>query len=281
MAVTKKPNAKTMSDNTILKVNGISKKYGTIQALDDVSFTIKENEVMALIGDNGAGKSTLIKILSGVISPTEGSFYINGREANFRSYEDAEDAGMATVYQDLAIAPNRTVKENVFLGKEPLVSTKLGELLRIVDDDKMEKRAKKVLDQLGMGIDPNGKCGQLSGGEQQSVAISRAIESDPEIVIMDEPTSALSVEAANRILRLIERLKEQGRTVILIDHNLDEIFEVADRAAVLASGELMGVKSINNLTKEKMVQMMMGIEEDENRSASEAVTDSSGEGKTD
>ncbi|WP_238532940.1 ATP-binding cassette domain-containing protein [Halalkalicoccus jeotgali] len=262
MTAKQRSESENVMESTVLELDGLSKAYGAIQALDDVSFAVRENEVLALMGDNGAGKSTLIKILSGVNDPTRGMFYVNGQEANFGSYEDAEAAGIATVYQDLAIAPNRTVKENVFLGKEPLVEGKLGEWLRIVDDDEMERQADKVLNELGMEIDPNADCGDLSGGQQQSVAIARAIESDPDIVIMDEPTSALSVEAADRILNLIERLKEQGRTVLLVDHNLEEVFEVADRAAVLASGRLVGVEDIDRLDQESMIQMMMGSELD-------------------
>ncbi|RDZ44518.1 sugar ABC transporter ATP-binding protein [Haloferax sp. Atlit-10N] len=242
----------------IIRVENLSKQFGQVQALEDVSFSIRENEVFALLGDNGAGKSTLIKILSGVLQRTSGEIYINGEQVDLKDYNDAEEMGIETVYQDLAIAPNRTVAENIYLGNEILLEGPLGRLLNFVDDDRMDAESRELLSRLELDLNPRSEVKNFSGGEQQSVAIARALQSDPEIVIMDEPTSALSIEATRRILELIKRLRDQGVTIILISHNLENIFEVADRAAVLASGRLIGVEDLEGVTDDELVGMMMG-----------------------
>ncbi|AUV84549.1 sugar ABC transporter ATP-binding protein (plasmid) [Salinigranum rubrum] len=244
----------------IIRVDNLSKQFGQVQALEDVSFSINENEVFALLGDNGAGKSTLIKILSGVLQRTSGEIYIHGEQVDLEDYNDAEEMGIETVYQDLAIAPNRTVAENIYLGDEILLEGPLGRLLNFVDDDRMEAGSRELLSRLELDLNPRSEVKNFSGGEQQSVAIARALQSDPEIVIMDEPTSALSIEATRRILELIKRLRDQGVTIILISHNLENIFEVADRAAVLASGRLIGVEDLEGVTDDELVGMMMGRE---------------------
>lgn len=242
----------------VVEFKGISKSFGSIQALESVSFGVPENEVLALMGDNGAGKSTLIKILSGVLSPTEGRLYVDGQEARFQSHIEARDMGIETVYQDLAVAPNRTVYENIFLGKELLKGGTVGRLLGLLDDERMYRESEKILNDLNMSLDPNSLVKNLSGGQQQAVAIARAVQSTPHIIVMDEPTSALSVEAAQRILELIDDLRSQGMTVILINHNIDEVFEVADRIAVLAQGNLIGTRHANELSESQLIQMMMG-----------------------
>lgn len=247
-----------MGTNYAIEVQGLSKSFGAIDAVQDVSLGMPENEVMALMGDNGAGKSTFIKMLSGVITPDSGSIYIEDEEVSLSSHEDARAHGIETVYQDLALAPNRTVWENLFLGKEIKSDGVLGSVFNWLDDDRMIRESRRVLTELGMDMDPQDVIKNMSGGQQQAVAIARAIQSDPKIVIMDEPTSALSVEAAEEILELIETLKKQGITIILIDHNIDEVFRVADRMAVLASGQLMGIRSKQQLTEDQVIQMMMG-----------------------
>jgi ABC-type sugar transport system ATPase subunit len=258
-----------MSTNVthVVEFDDVSKSFGSIQALDSVSFGVRENEVLTLVGDNGAGKSTLIEILSGVLAPTSGRLRVRGREMNFGSHIQAREAGIETVYQDLAVAPNRTVWENVFLGKEPLKRGTIGRLFGLVDDERMRRESEQVLDRLGMSMNPESEVKNLSGGQQQAVAVARAVQSDPQIVIMDEPTSALSVEAAQRILDLVEDLKSQGITVILIDHNIDEVFAVADRIAVLAQGRLMGTRSADELTENRLIQMMMGVRDSDDASA--------------
>lgn len=245
-----------MSD--VIRFENVSKQYGQIQALEDISFAVENNDVLALIGDNGAGKSTLIKILSGVTPQTSGEIHINGEKAEFESYNHAEAVGIQTVYQDLAIAPNRTVAENIFLGNELLSETTVGQLLNFVDDRQMEAKSKELLAQLELDLDPQAKVKNFSGGEQQSVAIARALQSDPDIIILDEPTSALSIDATQRILDLITRLNDQGVTIILISHSMEAVFEVANKAAILASGQLMGVEDLKDVTEEELVGMMMG-----------------------
>lgn len=255
------PLRSTESGDEHVRFEGISKKFGSIVALDDVSFSVDRSEVLALMGDNGAGKSTLIKILSGVLQPTDGQIYINGDEVSFSSHRDAQGAGIETVYQELAIAPNRSIVDNIFLGKERLQSGAVGRLFQFVDDESMTDRAVEIMDRLNLEhVDPEKQAGDLSGGQQQAVAIGRALESDPEILIMDEPTSALSVEASDQILELIKTLSDEDLTILLIDHNIKEVFEVADRAAVLASGEHMGTYDIDDLDKQLLTQLMMGME---------------------
>jgi ABC-type sugar transport system ATPase subunit len=248
-----------MSEQNVIEFDGISKSFGSIQALESVSFSVRENEVLALMGDNGAGKSTLIKILSGVLQPTGGQVKVRGDRVDFDSHIEAREAGIETVYQDLAVAPNRTVWENIFLGKEPAKEGVLGQLFGLIDEERMRRESEKVLETLGMEIDPESKVKNLSGGQQQAVAVGRAVQSDPSIVVMDEPTSALSVEAAQRIIELIADLRRNGMTVVLIDHNIDEVFQVADRVAVLATGRVTGVQRAEQLTEEQVIQMMMGV----------------------
>jgi ABC-type sugar transport system ATPase subunit len=244
--------------NEIIRVEGIAKRFGEVRALEDVSFSILEEEVLALVGDNGAGKSTLIKILSGVLPQTSGTVYVRGDPVDLGTYNDAEALGIQTVYQDLAIAPNRTVAQNIFLGDELLQNNALGRVLKFTDDERMEAESRELLGRLDLDLDPRGLAKNLSGGEQQSVAIARALQSDPEIIILDEPTSALSIDATQRILDLVERLNEQGVTIVLISHNMEVVFELADRVAVLASGSLMGVEGLADVTEDELVSMMMG-----------------------
>jgi len=255
--------------SSVVEFAEVSKSFGSIQALDSVSFAVNENEVLALMGDNGAGKSTLMKILSGVLQPTAGQIHVDGDPVAFDTHMDARNAGIETVYQDLAVAPNRTVWENIFLGKEPIKETLVGQAFNFVDDTKMRRESEAVLDRLGMEMDPESEVKNLSGGQQQAVGVARAVQSDPSIIIMDEPTSALSVEAAQRILDLIEELRKKGMTIILVDHNIDEVFEVADRMAVLASGKLMGVRAADRLTEDQLIQMMMGVAEPDSPATSE------------
>ena len=260
-----------MNSSGIVEFDGISRSFGSIQALDSVSFAVEENEILALMGDNGAGKSTLMKILSGVLQPSAGRIRIAGEPVDFGNHIQARANGIETVYQNLAVAPNRTVWENIFLGKELIQQTRLGRTFRLIDDAKMRRVSEAVLNRLGMDLNPESKVKNLSGGQQQAVAVARAVQSDPSIVILDEPTSALSVEAAQRILDLIKELRRNGMTIILVDHNIDEVFEVADRLAVLASGRLMGVRPAEQLTEDQLIQMMMGVAEPDTSSASETV----------
>lgn len=247
----------------IIRTEDISKHFGEIKAVDEVDFEVEEGEIMALIGDNGAGKTTLIKMLCGVLEPTTGKILVRDQEVEFDNFNDAREAGIEVVYQDLALAKKQTVASNVFLGHEPVRKDLLGRILRFVDEDRMVKASSQALERVEIPVDPQAKVRNLSGGQQQAVAIARALQFDPEILIMDEPTSALSVEGVRNVHGIIKSLKEEGITIILISHNIREVLTIADRVTVLAQGQLMGVRRAANTDREKLVEMMMGIETEE------------------
>ncbi len=248
-----------MSEQPIIHTEGLTKHFGSIQAVQDVDFSVREGEVMALVGDNGAGKSTLIKMLCGVLEPSAGQVYIRGDPVSFSSYDDARAYGIETVYQDLALAEKQTVAANVFLGKEPLRDDFLGRLLRIVDENYTIEEAKQSLDRVNIPVDPRARVSNLSGGQQQAVAIARALQSDPDVMIMDEPTSALSIEGARNVLGVIDDLRDEGLSIILISHNIREVIGIADRISVLFQGKLTGVRDEDTFDREEIIGMMMGL----------------------
>lgn len=252
-------------DDVLIATENVSKHYGGIVALEDVSLTVRENEVLAIVGDNGAGKSTFINLLSGVIPATSGTFYKrdaeNGRlkEIVLDSPSMAKEAGIETVFQGRALSMQHDVAANVFMGREPLKSGVSGKLFRRVDREYMEKKAIESIEEIGFDIDPNAITGELSGGQQQAIAVARALISDPSTVILDEPTAEVSVEGSQKILDLIEQLQDGGKTVIFITHNLEEVFEVADRIAVLRSGNLVTVlDNDGTVEREDLVGYMTG-----------------------
>lgn len=233
-------------ETPLLRTEGLSKRYEGVQALDSVSLDVMENEVLALVGDNGAGKSTLIKSLTGVITPTAGRIFVRDAEGGLeeRSIDNPNEAksiGIETVFQDLALSGQHDVAKNIFMGSEPIKDSPLSRLLGRVDRDRMEREAVEALDEIGFRVDPEARTAELSGGQQQAIAVARALISDPSVVLLDEPTAEVSVENSEKILELVERLQEQGRTVIFISHNLEEVFEVADRIAILRDGKLVTV----------------------------------------
>lgn len=252
-------------DDVILATENVSKHYGGIVALEDVNLGVKENEVLAIVGDNGAGKSTFINLLSGVIPSTNGTFYQRDEpgddlsEIVLDSPSMAKKAGIETVFQGRALSMQHDVAANVFMGREPLKSGMKGKLLRGVDREYMERESVKAIEEIGFDIDPDAITGELSGGQQQAIAVARALISDPRIVILDEPTAEVSVEGSRKILDLIERLQETGKTVIFITHNLQEVFEVADRVAVLRSGNLVTtLENDGTFEREDLVGYMTG-----------------------
>ena len=251
-----------MAANDIIRTEGLTKTFGTIHAVEDVDFSVDEGEVMALVGDNGAGKSTLIKMLCGVLQPTEGSIYFRGERMEFEDYNAARNQGIETVYQDLALAESQSVAANVFLGHEPLRTNPIARWLRLVDENDMRAEAKKSLDRVNIPVDPEAEVSNVSGGQQQAVAIARALQSDPDILIMDEPTSALSIEGARNVLQVVDELRNQGLTIILISHNIRHVITVADRVSVLANGRLMGVEDTDSTTREDLIALMMGAEDE-------------------
>jgi D-xylose transport system ATP-binding protein len=218
----------------VLAVHDINKRFDAVQALDGVSLDLTEGEVVALVGDNGAGKSTLIKVIAGVISADSGSITFNGQQVRIARPHDAQALGIATVYQDLALCENLNVVANLFLGTE---QQRFGLLRRIA----MERNARDLLRSLDVRIpDIRVPVSMLSGGQRQSVAIARALLGEPKVVILDEPTAALGVEQTAQVLALIRRLRERGLAVLLISHNLADVWAVSDRISVLRLGRNAG-----------------------------------------
>jgi simple sugar transport system ATP-binding protein len=242
--------------NPLLEIRDISKYFGSVIALQDVSAFVRAGEVTCLLGDNGAGKSTLIKVLAGVHKQSSGHYFFDGDEQHFESPRDALDKGIATVYQDLAMIPLMAVWRNFFLGAEP---TKGWGPLRRYD---VEFAKSTTLDELGkMGIvlrDPDQPVGTLSGGERQSVAIARAVYFGAKVLILDEPTAALGVKQAGVVLRYIVQAKNRGIGVIFITHNPHHAYPVGDHFVILRRGQVYGDYSKDELPLEQLVQMMAG-----------------------
>ncbi|HDD39660.1 MAG TPA: sugar ABC transporter ATP-binding protein [Nitrososphaeria archaeon] len=215
----------------LVRMVNIHKWFGKVYALKGVDFTVNKAEVVGLVGDNGAGKSTLIKILSGVYKPDRGEIYFEGRRVSFASPADARRLGIETVYQDQALAPDLSILRNIFMGRE--LTTSFG----FLDLRKMMIESRKALETLGLHVrSPTETVGILSGGERQGVAIARALYFKAKLVILDEPTAALSIKETQKVLDFVKRLKEEGISVIFITHNLYHVYEVADRFVVLFRG---------------------------------------------
>ncbi|MEU9847876.1 ATP-binding cassette domain-containing protein [Streptomyces sp. NPDC047985] len=236
----------------VLALRGISKRFGAVQALTDVDLEIRSGEVVALVGDNGAGKSTLVKTVSGVHPIDEGVIEWEGVPVRVNRPNDAQDLGVATVYQDLALCDNLDVVANLFLGSELRKAS-------VLDEIAMEKRARELLDTLSIRI-PSVRIpvASLSGGQRQVVAIARALLGDPKIVILDEPTAALGVEQTAQVLDLVERLRERGHGVILISHNMADVRAVANRVAVLRLGRNNGFFDVSSTTHEEIIAAITG-----------------------
>ncbi len=241
----------------ILSVQGISKRFGGVHALDNVSFDLFPGEVLALAGDNGAGKSTLIKAISGVYRPDDGEVLYKGKPVGFENPRQARDLGIETIYQDLALADNLDVGANVFLGREPM--RKAFGLLPVLDRRLMRRQAREAIETLDIEIKKlNVPVRTLSGGQRQAVAIGRAIFWKAEILIMDEPTAALGVPEQRKVRALVESLKTSNVAVIFISHNLGDIFAVADRILVLRRGILAGERRTEETDGDEIVKLMVG-----------------------
>ena len=242
---------------SLLQVRDVSMNFGGIAALSSVSFEVWPGEVVALVGDNGAGKSTLVKIISGVQPPSEGDVRCHGTDHSVRSTTDAQSSGIQTVYQDLALCDNLDTIQNLFLGRELYHPWYMG---RSLDRAGMEARARKVLASLDVKIrDTNAPSSSLSGGQRQSIAICRAILNDPRVVLLDEPTAALGVAQRKQVLDLIRRLREQGRAVVVISHDLGDVQEVADRVVVLRLGKKVTEVKRGEYTREDLVGAITGM----------------------
>ena len=246
-----------MSD-PVLDLRGVNKRFGAVQALSDVDLHVDAGEVVALVGDNGAGKSTLVKTVSGVNLADSGEFRFLGEPAHIKSPQDATNLGIATVYQDLALADNLDVAGNLFLGHEEYSPGPL-RWLWTIDDIAMEKESGELIRSLSARIPSvTTPVASLSGGQRQIVAIARALLGDPKLVLLDEPTAALGVPQTRQVLDLVRRLKERGLGVVLISHNLVDVFEVADRIVVLFLGRNAGDFVRKETTREEVVGAITG-----------------------
>jgi simple sugar transport system ATP-binding protein len=239
----------------LLEMRNISKTFGAVTALVDVSVRLREGEVLALVGDNGAGKSTLIKILSGFHQPDAGSIVLNSQEVHFRSPRDARAHGIETVYQDLALIGDLTVYHNMFMGRE-YHKRVLG--LKLLDNRKMRDLAKSYLETLGINIPSvNSKVELLSGGQRQSVAVARSIYSSPKVLVLDEPLAALGVREGANVLGLLQNLRRERKvSIILIVHSYNQVFEVCDRINFLHSGEIALDASTSETSEEELIRIV-------------------------
>jgi fructose transport system ATP-binding protein len=244
----------------ILQARGLTKRFGRVTALDSADFELYPGEVLAVIGDNGAGKSSLIKCLSGAMMPDEGEILLEGQPVTFRRPQDAQAAGIETVYQTLAVAPALDIATNMFLGRERLRPGPLGSIFRMVDDAGMRRDAKKALDDLGIGTlqDISQAVETLSGGQRQAVAVARAAAFGSKLIILDEPTAALGVKESGQVLQMIRDLRDRGLPVILISHNMPQVFEVADRIHIQRLGRRAGVVTPSSVSITDAVAVMTG-----------------------
>lgn len=243
----------------VFRMTGIVKRFGGLTALDKVDFAVESGEVMALVGDNGAGKSTLIKTMSGAYVPEEGVMEMGGTKVHFRSPQDAWSNGIATIYQELALAGKMNVIDNIFLGRE-IRKPRLG--IPFLDFAAMRKRTNELLRQLDVHI-PNidSWVESMSGGQRQGVAIARALNMDARLIIMDEPTAALAVAEVRKVLDFINRLRASGKSVVLISHNIQDVFQVSDRISVMRHGRCIAVRETKKTTPQEIIGLITGAYE--------------------
>ncbi|MHA3976849.1 ATP-binding cassette domain-containing protein [Halovulum sp. GXIMD14794] len=240
---------------SLLELDGITKSFGAIHALQSVNLTIQPGEAVGLMGDNGAGKSTLMKIIAGNFPPTTGQIRIEGRPVHFNKPLDARNNGIEIVYQDLALCDNLTAAANVFLGRE--LKKQIGPI-RYLDHRGMVQRAGELFAELKSETRPRDLVKQMSGGQRQAVAIARTRLSDPKLVLMDEPTAAISVRQVAEVLALIQRLKDTNHAVILVSHRMPDVFDVCDRVAVLRRGRKVADKPIGQTSPEEITGLITG-----------------------
>ena len=246
--------------STVLSARGLIKTFGKVIGLDGVDVDLHPGEVLAVIGDNGAGKSTLIKALTGALIPDAGQVFLEGREVNFRTPQDARAAGIETVYQTLAVAPALDIAANMFLGRERRRSGILGSVFRMLDKNGMKADAGTSMANLGIATVQNMSQAveTLSGGQRQAVAVARAATFAQKFVVLDEPTAALGVKETGQVLNLIQQIKAKGMPVILISHNMPNVFEVADRIHIARLGGVAGVITPKSHTPTEAVAIMTG-----------------------
>jgi D-xylose transport system ATP-binding protein len=244
-----------MAETTpLLEMRGITKRFGAVRALNGVDFRVMPGEVVGLVGDNGAGKSTLVKAISGIYPADEGEYLWHGEPQHVTTAQDATHLGIATVYQDLALCDNLDVVENLYLGREALATG-------LLDEIAMEQKANDLLAELSVTTiqSVRAEVGAMSGGQRQSVAIARSLLGEPKMVILDEPTAALGVAQTAQVLALIKRLKARGLGVMVISHNLRDVFEVVDRIFVMRLGAAGGEFDVNTATEQEVVAAITGL----------------------
>jgi simple sugar transport system ATP-binding protein len=245
-----------VSAQPILKAVELYKHFGGLVAVDHVSLDVHPGEVVGLLGDNGAGKSTLIKMISGVYQPDAGRLVLNGQDVTFSSPHDAREAGIETIYQDLALCENLDVGANIFLGREPV--RRLVGVLPAVDRRRMLAESRQILTQLDIRIPGLTRpIRQLSGGQRQAVAIARAIYWNARLMIMDEPTAALGVPEQRKVLGLVRTLRERGVGVLIISHNLQDVLDVADRVIVMRRGRSVGERRVSDTNTGDLLGLML------------------------
>jgi D-xylose transport system ATP-binding protein len=250
----------------ILELKGISKRFGAVQALSEVDFEVYAGEAVGLVGDNGAGKSTLVKTIAGINIPDAGQYIFGGKQAHISGPTDVTKLGISTVYQDLALCDNLDVVNNLYLGREELV-----DLVPVLREEAMERRATQVLRDLAVKI-PHVRTpvASLSGGQRQSVAVARSVMWDAKVVMLDEPTAALGVSQTKQVLELIRRLRDQGLAVVVISHNMADVFEVADRIVVMRLGRRVATFDVREASREEVVSAITGAEFGKIREAPDA-----------
>ena len=259
-AIDEMPEAHPESRTPVLSARNLVKTFGRVVGLDGVDLDLYPGEVLAIIGDNGAGKSTLIKALTGALIPDEGQVFLDGQEVHFKSPMDARAAGIETVYQTLAVAPALDISANLFLGRERLRPGPLGSIFRMMDKSAMKEQAAASMKELGVGTIQNMSQAveTLSGGQRQAVAVARAAAFATKFVVLDEPTAALGVKETGQVLNLIRKIKSKGLPVILISHNMPNVFEVSDRIHIARLGGCAGVITPQSHTPTEAVAIMTG-----------------------
>lgn len=240
----------------LVKMVGISKRFGAIRALENANFEVYPEEVVALVGDNGAGKSTLVRILAGIYSPTKGEIFFEGKRVSISSPEVAEKLGIEAVHQGFGLVDTMSIARNVFLGREPTI--KKGKFFRFLDLERMRQESNKILQTIGAKsqVTPDSEVSFLSGGERQSVKIGRALFFKAKLVIMDEPTMALSVRERHHVLELVKDLKTRGVSVIFISHDIHVVYDVCSRVVILEKGSKIGDFLKNEVTVDEIVRIV-------------------------
>lgn len=258
----------TATTPTLSAIN-LTKKFGQVTALDKCDFDLMPGEILGVIGDNGAGKSTLIKALSGALKPDSGDIYLDGDKVNFSSPQEARNAGIETVYQNLALSPALSISDNLFLGREIRKQGPLGKWLRKLDHKEMQRQSRQMLSDLGLLTIQN--IGQsvetLSGGQRQGIAVARATAFGSRVIIMDEPTAALGVKESRRVLELIKDVKARGLPIVLISHNMPHVFEVADRIHIHRLGQRLCVINPQDYSMSDAVAFMTGAKTPDQQAA--------------